>query len=118
MGTVAIATPKIGGEIRSMSGQLRAIAATYLFSTSYPTGGESVDINAVFPGLAQRVRWLVAMPQAGYYFDWNPATRKLLAYQDSAGGVQQVAAATDLRAAVGTVILFAVAVGEKEDDEL
>lgn len=45
------------------------------FDSSYPTGGEAIDISA-----NERLAFVGAQPTSGYVFQWDAANQKLLAY--------------------------------------
>lgn len=76
---------------------------THTWSVTYPVAGESTsDLETLVPG------FLGAFPQAfpPYVFRWNAAVDKLVAWDMTTGA--EVAATTDLSAAVGTTPILVV----------
>src|SRR4051794_20695638 len=77
---------------------------TIAFDSSYPTGGEVVDVSG-----NESFDVLIAGSKNGYVFSWDAANQKLLAYVSkdpaAAGGadiaLQQVADTTNLSSVTG-----------------
>ena len=74
---------------------------SHSWSTSYATGGEAIAVSALVPDLLA----VSALPAAGYTFAYDSGSGKLKAY--SAAGTE-VAATTNLQAAVGTTTLVVI----------
>lgn len=87
-----------------------AYIGTLAFDSSYPTGGEAIDITVV----NERIEHLQASG-SGYVFEWDKANQKCLVYRQkdpaAAGGADiplpQVANTADL-SALTAVPFFAV----------
>lgn len=100
----AVAT--IQNEI-SVGGTAKIYTGTIAMDSSYPTGGEAIDISG-----NERFDHLDAVSTSGYVFSWDAANQKLLAYvgdNDAVadGPLAQVASTTDL-SALTTIPFFAV----------
>lgn len=78
MGTLAVNAD--GGGLGKVAGAgrtpLRILTGTFVFSDSYATGGESLDVTEYFRQMAG----LVAESKGGYLIAYNPSTKKLQAY--------------------------------------
>lgn len=78
------------------------ILATFLFDSSYPTGGESLPLATL--GLL-RVDSFIADGAGGYAFQWDNTNKKVKAF--SASGTE-VANTTDLSAVTATCRILGV----------
>jgi hypothetical protein len=75
---------------------------TIAFDSSYPTGGEALDIGSA----SEVILHVQAGPKSGYVFEFDYANQKLLAYyadnnNASDGALIQVPDTTDLSAVTG-----------------
>lgn len=61
-------------ETIELGGTFALIVGTIALDSSYPTGGESLDLAS-----NDRVDYLFASPKSGYSFDWDAANQKLVA---------------------------------------
>lgn len=66
---------------RSIFGNMRYVAASLLWDSSYPTGGES--LTAAMLGFTL-IDLLLASPYSGYGFEYDYTNSKLLAYRTAA----------------------------------
>jgi hypothetical protein len=79
---------------------------TVVFDSSYPTGGEALDLAA-----NRNIKRLILQPTAGYVFQWIPATQLIKVFQQTdpaaAGGANvplvEVSNATNLASALAAV---------------
>lgn len=81
---------------------LRIITGQIDFDSSYPTGGEAMDLSSYFPVALKAV---FIENKAGYVFAYDYANKKVLAYYAdydavADGALIQVANTTDLSAVV------------------
>lgn len=59
-------------------------------SSSYATGGDTLDFGATFPAIggagatAKQPTFVMPMPSAGYVFEYDAANKKMKAYRQSA----------------------------------
>ena len=86
--------------------QFRVGAVT--FDSSYPTGGETLDLSKLIP---VTLEFLFALPASGYFFEYDLTNKKLKAYYfdydaGADGAAIEVANTTDLSAVSTT--FFAV----------
>lgn len=84
-------------------GNRRERVATVLFDSSYPTGGEPFDANAVL-GLGT-IDYMIVLSQNGYTFTYDSSAKKLKAY---ASGGTEVADTTNLSTITATVIAVGI----------
>lgn len=62
------------------TGNGRLVTGSIAFGSSYPTGGESLTARTVGLSVIDTIN---VWPRAGYTFDYNSSTAKLLAYADT-----------------------------------
>ena len=97
-------TPLANRSATSVQGQQRIKRGTIAFDSSYPTGGEALDLLGA-TGLT-RIDRVQINPRFGYVFTWDYVNSKMLAYQQSAatGALTEVTNTADLSAVVGVHI--------------
>lgn len=86
----------------------KLITGTLLFSASYPTGGEAMDLSKYFPNATHIV---FIEPKAGYLFIYDYTNKKVLAYWTPAGHTAvfaEITNATDLSTTCADVRFFAI----------
>lgn len=86
-------------EVQHMSRDLRVFTGSIAFDSSYPTGGEAMDLSSKFAAL----KLVLFENDAGYVFQYDYTNKKVLAYYydydaGADGTAIQVANATDLSA--------------------
>jgi hypothetical protein len=70
------------------------------FDSSYPTGGEPLDLSGT--DLANHeILAVVVEPSGAYYFGYDYTNDKVLVYEGTAGANQQVGDTTDLQTLTG-----------------
>jgi len=80
--------------VETVFGDKRVKMGTLAWDSSYPTGGEA--ITAATFGL-KTIDFLLALPSAGYVFEWDSTNSKIKAFRTEAGGA-------DLTANTGGVV--------------
>lgn len=83
----------------SYGGQLKILTGSVAFDSSYPTGGEAMDISAMFNSL----KIVLFESKAGYVFEYDYANKKVKAMMGNNDGTAdgplvEVADKTDLSA--------------------
>lgn len=83
----------------SLGGTANLYVGTIAFDSSYPTGGEAIDISSG----NETLEFVHAQIEGGYAFSWDKANQKLIAwygdYNNASDGVLiEVPNATDLSA--------------------
>ena len=81
--------------------RLKIMYGTFDFDSSYPTGGEAMDLSNEF----KEVLWVLMTPNSGYVFQYDKAAKKILAYwydydATADGAAVEVTAATNMSAVV------------------
>jgi len=71
---------------------LKMLAGSIAFDSSYPTGGESLDLSGYFPNA---VHLVLIEPQAGYVFVYDYTNKKVMAYWTGATTGAVLAQITD-----------------------
>lgn len=71
---------------------LKMLHGSLAFDSSYPTGGEPLDLTAYFPN---SVHFVLIEPQAGYVFVYDYANKKVMAYWTGASTSAVLAQITD-----------------------
>lgn len=92
----------------SRAGGVAILQEKITFDSSYPTGGETLDLRPFFSSLLMVIFEPVG---ANYKFVYNYSTRKVIAYiEDGTSGVHaEVSNTTDLSAVSTSFIAFGVA---------
>lgn len=68
-----------------MSGDIKLVAGTFTPANSnYVTGGETFDLVADWPNAIKQVHAVFIASQGGYVHSYDPATKKILAWRQSA----------------------------------
>jgi hypothetical protein len=86
----------------------KLVTGTLLFSASYPTGGEAMDLSKIFPSDTHMV---FIEPKAGYLFIYDYTNKKVLAYWTPAGHTAvfaEITATTNLSSSCADVRFFAI----------
>jgi len=77
---------------------VKMISGSIAFDSSYPTGGESLDLTPYF---ATQVHLVLIEPQAGYVFAYDYTNKKVMAYwtgATTAAVLAEITNATNLSA--------------------
>jgi hypothetical protein len=103
--------PRTG--VKSCCGELRLTLVSFVFDSSYATGGEAFDPKTDYPNLFGTILAVLPLQKAGFTFEWDSTNKKLKAfrYDYAAAGVGaaiEVANAVDLSVNPGTVQLLIV----------
>jgi hypothetical protein len=74
--------------------RLKMMYGTFDFDSSYPTGGEAMDLSNEFTELL----YVNMTPMLGYFFEYDKTNKKILAYESGAdgGANDEVGNTTDL----------------------
>ncbi len=79
---VAVSAIKKIKENRSFS-----VVATLVFSGTYPTNGEPLDISSYYPYVSARQPDVVQVQgKAGFVYSYDPVNKKIFVYTNTAGG--------------------------------
>lgn len=100
MGAIVIATPVIDSEHSVQPAYISR--ATIAFSASYATGGDAIDFDVATALKSHAISAVQIDPTADYYFVWDKAAGKVLAFNQD--GTGEVTATTDLNAAGLTAV--------------
>lgn len=97
-----------GQDVRVIGiGDLKCLPLTIAFDSSYPTGGEPLDVSGYFDKEVINVQ---INPTSGYVFEYDYTNKKVLAYYgnndgDADGALVQVADTTDLSSLTSVKVL-------------
>jgi hypothetical protein len=91
--------------IDACGGNVKFVRGLISFDTSYPTGGEAFDLSGDIP---TEVQVVLIENKAGYFFEYDKANKKVIAYESGAdgGANDEVGNTTDLATAGCTSIGF------------
>lgn len=92
--------------IESVFGDRRVVVSKVTLDSSYPTGGESIDVNDL--GLEEAEAVLTSATENGYVPAWDYTNAKLQMFEAGADGaaLDEVGDTTDLSAEVVTVVFL------------
>ena len=96
------------GMVDKCSHGYKIVTGTILFSTSYPTGGELMDMSKIFP---KDLHLVIVEPKAGYIFLYDYTNKKVLAYWTGAGlsaVLAQITNGTNLSSSCADVRFIAI----------
>lgn len=96
----------LGGIVSDGGKRLKEMFFTVDFDSSYPTGGEPLDLSGDFKDLL----FVHIEPKSGYIFEYDYTSKKVLAYWNDAdagadAALIEVADTTDLSALTGVRVL-------------
>lgn len=95
-------TVGLTGDWMVSNGNRRKTYGTIAFDSSYPTGGEPITAANVGLGVLDDLQ---VHPTAGFVFEWNKTTGKILVYVEEAvaagGALLEVADTTNLSTLTG-----------------